>query len=55
MKKGGSLTAMQALDKFGCLRLAARILDLKRMGWRIKSEMVNVNGYRFAKYSLPKP
>lgn len=55
LKKGGTLTAIQALEKFGCFRLAARIRNLKDMGWRVEREMVRVKGIRFAKYSLPKP
>lgn len=36
------LTAMQALDKFGCMRLASRISDLRRMGYEIGREMIAV-------------
>lgn len=36
------LTAMQALDKFGCMRLASRISDLRRMGYDISREMIAV-------------
>ena len=36
------LTAMQALDKFGCMRLASRISDLRRMGYIISREMIAV-------------
>lgn len=36
------LTAMQALDKFGCMRLASRISDLRRMGYDIGREMIAV-------------
>lgn len=36
------LTAMQALEKFGCFRLASRISDLRRMGYDIGREMIAV-------------
>ena len=36
------ITAMQALDKFGCMRLASRISDLRRMGYEISREMIAV-------------
>jgi len=50
---GKSLTAIQALDKFGCFRLAARIAELKRMGFRIKTTTkTNKQGKRFASYSI---
>ena len=28
----GSITPMEAIEQFGCLRLAARIADLKKLG-----------------------
>lgn len=31
----GSITAMDAIREFSCTRLAARIGDLKRMGYKI--------------------
>lgn len=52
LKKGKSLTAIEALDKFGCFRLAARINDLKHQGHNIKSIMVSKDGKRFAKYIM---
>jgi len=36
------LTAMQALDKFGCMRLASRISDLRKIGYVISREMIAV-------------
>ena len=36
------ITALQALEKFGCMRLASRISDLRRMGYEISSEMIAV-------------
>ena len=35
MKDHGSITQAQAMAEYGCLRLAARISDLKRRGYRI--------------------
>lgn len=42
MKNFGGITPMDALKDIGCMRLAARIADLKREGHRIKSEKVVV-------------
>ena len=39
-KKG--INPMQALEKFGCMRLASRISDLRRMGYEISREMIAV-------------
>lgn len=52
MKQGKSLTPTQALSRFGCFRLAARIADLKESGHTITTEMVKRDGKRFAKYRL---
>ena len=51
---GKPLTAMQALDKFGCQRLAARIDDLRKQ-WPITTEMKTKNGKRFAVYRIKFP
>ena len=39
-KKG--INPMQALEKFGCMRLASRISDLRHMGYEISKEMIAV-------------
>lgn len=36
------ITQLTAFEKYGCLRLSARIADLRRMGYVIKSELVEV-------------
>ena len=57
MKEKGSITAKEALKLCGCMRLAARISDLRKKGIPIRSEMnyyISQNGYkvRYATYSL---
>ena len=57
MKKYGSITAKEAENEYGCMRLASRISDLRREGVAIKSEMVTGKNRRqedthFARYSL---
>src|SRR5687768_10388654 len=37
LKNGGTLTPLEALDKFGCFRLGARIFDLKQEGHAIQT------------------
>ena len=50
------ITAIDALNEAGCFRLAARISDLRAMGYRIESDMVTLpNGKRVARYSLTEP
>lgn len=57
MKRYGSITAKEAADEYGCMRLAARISDLRTQGVAIESEIVtgkNRNGatIHFAVYRL---
>jgi hypothetical protein len=39
MRDHGSITSIQAITEYGILRLASRITDLKRQGYRIESEL----------------
>ena len=52
LEKGKSITALDALKNYGCLRLAARILDIKNAGYNIGKQMVTKNGKTFASYFL---
>lgn len=50
------ITALEALQEVGSLRLAARISDLRAMGYRITSDMITLpNGKRVANYQLVEP
>lgn len=40
MKRYGSITAKEAEEEYGCMRLAARISDLRAQGVAVKSEIV---------------
>lgn len=42
LKGGNALTALDALDKFGCNRLAARIADLRKTGHTISATRIVV-------------
>ena len=46
------VTQLQALEEARCLRLAARVADLRADGFDIRSELVSGNGKRWAKYTL---
>lgn len=48
----GPLTQLQALSEVGCMRLAARVHDLRLAGHTIVSEKVYTNGKTFARYRL---
>lgn len=38
LKIGLTITPLEALDKYGCFRLSARIFELKAQGWPIDCE-----------------
>ena len=52
LKSGRSLTPLEALDLFGCLRLGARIWDLRAEGYDIEARTLEVKGKHVAVYSL---
>lgn len=52
LKAGRAITALEALERFGCMRLAARIADLRERGWEIVSERIERNGKKFCRYRM---
>jgi len=53
MREYGSITPIEALTECGCLRLSARIYDLKQCGHAIASERIKVIGKRTGHVSYP--
>ena len=54
LQAGETITQIDALELFGCFRLASRINDLRRAGWNIQTTRVGGHGKRYAKYYLQK-
>lgn len=57
IEENGSITPLDALREFGCMRLASRVSELKRDGYPISVKMEtskNRNGepVRYARYTL---
>ena len=53
LESGNTLTSMEALQMFGCFRLASRIHDLRDRGVNINKTMIcGPNGKRYAQYSI---
>lgn len=53
LQSGKHLTPIEALNRFGCFRLGARIYELKQAGHSITSTLVELpNGKRVASYRL---
>lgn len=60
LKRYGSITPIEALQEFGCMRLSARIKDLENRGYVVPRKWVKKQGrktgrtVRFMKYYCPK-
>lgn len=53
LKKGLSITSLEALNLYGCMRLASRISDLRKRGENIVVNRVKTtNGKSVAQYHL---
>lgn len=57
IEETGSITQMDALREFGCMRLASRMCDIKKMGYPVTMKMeASKNRYgepvRYARYSI---
>ena len=53
LNKGKKLTTIDALNKFGCFRLAARIADLRNEGMNIVTNTIKLeNKKQIAQYSI---
>ena len=55
MLQGNKITSLEALKKFGCLRLGGRIYDLKKQYkniYEIKSKLIKVDNKHIAQYWL---
>jgi hypothetical protein len=44
LKDGAKITPMGALRRFGCFRLSARIADIRKMGYKVKTRIINLFG-----------
>ena len=53
LNKGKKLTTLDALNKFGCFRLASRINDLRNNGMNITTKIIKLdNKKQVAQYSI---
>jgi hypothetical protein len=49
MQNGRSITALEALELFGCFRLASRINDIQNQGIDVKSEFITLENKKKVK------
>ena len=52
LQSGKKITPLEALDQFGCMRLASRISELRDEGYPIETKMMSDKEKRWAEYSL---
>ena len=53
LQAGNTITPIDALNMFGCLRLATVSFDLRQEGWDIETiDTKSANGKKFASYKL---
>ena len=52
LKSGRILTPREADRELGCMRLAARILEIRDMGHNVLTTTITANGKNFAGYKL---
>lgn len=53
--KGRKITSLDALTRYGCLRLAARIENLRKRGYKIETQQVVTDaGKNIARYFIRK-
>jgi len=52
LENGRDITPLEALDQYGCFRLAARIDELRKAGLDIETITETRNGKKYAKYKL---
>lgn len=50
--EGNSITPIDALQRFGCFRLAARIEELRKAGLDIETIKERRNGKSYARYQI---
>lgn len=59
LKQGRKITALDALNEFGCMRLGARVLELKDEGYVIEGERFKTpsgkNVKRYFLAAIPEP
>lgn len=56
LESGKAITSYEALELYGCFRLASRIYDIKSSGYAINKDMIELpSGKYIASYSKKTP
>ena len=52
LNNGYTLTQLEALRLFSCMRLASRVNDLRNLGMPIRTKIIRKGDKRYAQYSI---
>jgi hypothetical protein len=52
LKAGHAISPLDALRRYGCMRLGARIWDLRQAGHRIERRLIDDGRRRYAEYRM---
>lgn len=53
LEQGNTITSLEALTKFGCMRLASRVFDLRERGLDVQKRTITLgNGKRVCEYYI---
>ncbi|NOT37343.1 MAG: hypothetical protein HOP11_08200 [Saprospiraceae bacterium] len=52
LESGKKITPIMALSKYGTLRLAARINDIRNLGLNVRTKIIHKGTKSFAQYSI---
>lgn len=55
LEKVGPITPIEALREYKCMRLAARIYDLRKSGVGIETDTIHAGEVHYAQYTLKVP
>jgi hypothetical protein len=53
--RGESITALEAQTRYQCFRLAARIMEIRRMGHEVPAHLDKKTGHAVYQLALPAP
>ncbi len=53
LRQGQVLTPLDALERFRCFRLAARVEELRNRGHNVRCELIDIEGKKVGRYSIP--
>ena len=52
LRNGQRITSLSAFRKYKCLRLASRILEIRKNGFKVKTTMVEHDRKKVASYKI---